>query len=142
MSGSLLLFTPPSSPSPTLLPSCALLFSLPTALGEETAGGLTGVASGPNHRQPPRARATAGAGAADHHERARPRARGGETAVGHQQRAAGRPPAPSAVTEPPKINPDYHLSRATWLISDNQELFCRLCRVMPGKSLSQDRDMS
>jgi hypothetical protein len=41
-----------------------------------------------------------------------------------------------SVTELPKIIPYYHLSRSTWPLSNNKELFCRLCRVKPGKSLT------
>jgi hypothetical protein len=40
------------------------------------------------------------------------------------------------VTEPPKIIPYYRLSRSTWPLSNNKELFCRLWRVKPGKSLT------
>jgi hypothetical protein len=34
------------------------------------------------------------------------------------------------VTEPPKIILYYHLRRSTWPLSNNKEIFCRLCRVM------------
>jgi hypothetical protein len=39
-----------------------------------------------------------------------------------------------SVTEPPKIVPYYRLSRSTWPLSNNKELFCRFRRVKPGKS--------
>jgi hypothetical protein len=38
------------------------------------------------------------------------------------------------VTEPPKIVPYYRLSRSTWPLSNNKELFCRFRRVKPDKS--------
>jgi hypothetical protein len=38
------------------------------------------------------------------------------------------------VTEPPKIVPYYRLSRSTWPLSNNKELFCRFHRVKPDKS--------
>jgi hypothetical protein len=38
------------------------------------------------------------------------------------------------VTEPPKIISYYRLSQSTWPLSNNKELFCRLCWVMPSKS--------
>jgi hypothetical protein len=40
----------------------------------------------------------------------------------------------TGVTEPPKIVPYYRLSRSTWPLSNNKELFCRFRRVKPGKS--------
>jgi hypothetical protein len=40
------------------------------------------------------------------------------------------------VTEPPKIIFYYCLSLSTWPLSNNKELFCFLCRVVPGKSLT------
>jgi hypothetical protein len=42
----------------------------------------------------------------------------------------------TAVTEPPKIILHHRLSRSTWPLRNNKELFCRLCRGMPGKSLT------
>jgi hypothetical protein len=44
-----------------------------------------------------------------------------------------RPGSP-LVTEPPKIISYYRLSQSTWPLSNNKELFCRLCWVMPSKS--------
>jgi hypothetical protein len=38
------------------------------------------------------------------------------------------------VTEPPKIIPYYRLGQSTWPLSNNKEVFCRLCRAMSGKS--------
>jgi hypothetical protein len=43
-------------------------------------------------------------------------------------------PDRQCMTEPPKIIPYYCLSWSTWPLSNNKEVFCRLCRVMPGKS--------
>jgi hypothetical protein len=40
------------------------------------------------------------------------------------------------VTEPLKIILYYCLSLSTWPLSNNKELFCRFCRVKPGKSLT------
>jgi hypothetical protein len=40
------------------------------------------------------------------------------------------------VTEPPKIILYYRLSRSTWPLSNNKELFCRFRRVKPGESLT------
>jgi hypothetical protein len=40
------------------------------------------------------------------------------------------------VTEPPKIIPYYCLSRSTWPLSNNKELFCHFRRVKPGESLT------
>jgi hypothetical protein len=40
------------------------------------------------------------------------------------------------VTKTPKIILYYRLSLSTWPLSDNKELFCRLCRVKPGISLA------
>ena len=44
-----------------------------------------------------------------------------------------------AVTEPPKLIPYYCLSHSTWSLSNNIEVTCRLFRVKPGKSLTNDR---
>jgi hypothetical protein len=40
------------------------------------------------------------------------------------------------VTEPPKIISYYCLSRSTWSLSNNKELFCHFHRVKPGESLT------
>jgi hypothetical protein len=40
------------------------------------------------------------------------------------------------VTELPRIIPHYRLSLSTWLLSNNNELFCCHCRDMPGESLT------
>jgi hypothetical protein len=40
------------------------------------------------------------------------------------------------VTEPPKIISYYLLSRSTWPLSNNKEVFCHLCRAMPDESLT------
>jgi hypothetical protein len=42
----------------------------------------------------------------------------------------------AASCEPLKVISYYHLSRSTWPLSNNKELFCRLCRFLPGKSLT------
>jgi hypothetical protein len=67
----------------------------------------------------------------------------GPTPAMHTMPAQLRPHAPMkpresalipAVTEPPKIVLYYRLSRSTWPLSNNKELFCRFRRVKPGKS--------
>jgi hypothetical protein len=45
-------------------------------------------------------------------------------------------PHPTTLTESPKIILYYRLSRSTWPLSNNKEIFCRLCQIMPGKSLT------
>jgi hypothetical protein len=45
-------------------------------------------------------------------------------------------PAAMSVTEPPKIIMYYCLSRSTWPLSNNKEVFCWLYRVMRGESLT------
>jgi hypothetical protein len=50
--------------------------------------------------------------------------------------AVGHSSGDDTVTEPPKIILYYRLRRSTWPLSNNKELFCRLCRGMPAKSLT------
>jgi hypothetical protein len=48
----------------------------------------------------------------------------------------------NSVTEPLKLIPYYCLNHSSWPLSNNIEVTCRLCRVVPGKSLtSQDRHL-
>jgi hypothetical protein len=48
----------------------------------------------------------------------------------------GAPRWMGLVIEPPIIIPYYNLSLSMWPLSYNKELFCRLCRVMLGESLT------
>jgi hypothetical protein len=55
---------------------------------------------------------------------------------------AGHHFIPVDVTEPLKLIPYYCLNHSSWPLSNNVEVTCRLCRVIPGKSLtSQDRHL-
>jgi hypothetical protein len=46
------------------------------------------------------------------------------------------------VTEPLKLISYYCLNHSSWPLNNNIEVTCRLCRVIPGKSLtSQDRHL-